>query len=194
MIRFGEEKRVYNLNRPQYKAIKYLPDFPGKVIDVGAGLGEFGDMLRRHKIEPMLIDGNEDFMESTRKRGFTSYVCDFENERFPFNDNTFNVAIMLDVIEHIWNRYLFFNEVKRILKNNGLLIVSTINYNYWRYRWLHLLGNHEKYTRDTRYKRLYTLNTFKDFIGDYFEIQDVIVDSFFPNLLSQKVFIKARKI
>ncbi|MEX0782183.1 MAG: methyltransferase domain-containing protein [Dehalococcoidia bacterium] len=59
------------------------------------------------------------------------YVCvcfDAETERFPFDDNSFDVAIWSEVIEHLTqNPVHTLGEVYRVLKPGGCVIISTPN-------------------------------------------------------------------
>jgi len=45
----------------------------------------------------------------------------------PFNDNTFDVVLMFDVIEHVPNIEIFINKVKKTLKPGGVFIFQTPN-------------------------------------------------------------------
>ncbi|MDP8297554.1 MAG: class I SAM-dependent methyltransferase, partial [Candidatus Orphnella occulta] len=45
----------------------------------------------------------------------------------PFKDNTFNLVIMLEVIEHIPILLSALNEITRVLKNDGKLIIVDRN-------------------------------------------------------------------
>ena len=47
--------------------------------------------------------------------------------QFKFNDNFFDIVVAGEVIEHILDTDFFFNEIKRVLKSNGFLILSTPN-------------------------------------------------------------------
>ncbi len=50
-------------------------------------------------------------------------VTDFEKDRYPFNDNTFDIIFSKSVIEHVLNTDHFLNESKRMLKEGGKIIV-----------------------------------------------------------------------
>jgi hypothetical protein len=45
-------------------------------------------------------------------------------ENLPFTDNSFDIFINMDVFEHIWNPILAFKEIYRVLKDNGLCIMT----------------------------------------------------------------------
>jgi ubiquinone/menaquinone biosynthesis C-methylase UbiE len=50
-------------------------------------------------------------------------IC--ESERTPFKDGYFDVIILSEIIEHTVNEVHTLNEIYRILKNNGSLILTT---------------------------------------------------------------------
>jgi len=50
---------------------------------------------------------------------------DVSNEKLPFKDNFFDAIYTKSLIEHISNHEFFFNECKRVLKPNGILINYT---------------------------------------------------------------------
>ena len=55
----------------------------------------------------------------------------FENDKFPNIDNSVShVGEANSVIEHIYNPNNFLNEIKKILKKNGNLIIVTPNFRF----------------------------------------------------------------
>lgn len=47
--------------------------------------------------------------------------------KIPFKDKTFDVLVSFETIEHLTNPELFLLESKRVLKENGILVISTPN-------------------------------------------------------------------
>ena len=47
--------------------------------------------------------------------------------QLPFSNHSFDLIIIQDVIEHLTNISDFYSEVKRILKTNGMIYLSTPN-------------------------------------------------------------------
>lgn len=47
----------------------------------------------------------------------------------PYPDSYFDVVVTLDVIEHLHNYRFFLREIKRVLKDGGMLVISTANRN-----------------------------------------------------------------
>jgi SAM-dependent methyltransferase len=62
------------------------------------------------------------------KEGVDLRKCDIETERMPFENKTFDKVILSEVFEHLYINPIFtFNEIKRVLKDNGHLIITTPN-------------------------------------------------------------------
>jgi glycosyltransferase involved in cell wall biosynthesis len=56
------------------------------------------------------------------------YNFDVEKDRFPFDDETFDLAIAAEIIEHLPNDPMFMmHELNRVLKTGGRLLVTTPN-------------------------------------------------------------------
>jgi|SRR3989344_2833973 len=47
-----------------------------------------------------------------------------DNHHLPFKDNIFDAVIASEVLEHSDNEYLFIKELRRVIKNNGLVFIS----------------------------------------------------------------------
>lgn len=48
-------------------------------------------------------------------------------DSLPLDDNTIDLVLFQEVIEHLYNSDLIMAEIGRVLKPNGLLILSTPN-------------------------------------------------------------------
>jgi 2-polyprenyl-3-methyl-5-hydroxy-6-metoxy-1,4-benzoquinol methylase len=97
---------------------------PGmRVLDFGAGTGELVMLLRRASIDAAGLeysDAARDFCE--RRRGFQLY-CD--PSAFPAE--SFDVVIMIEVIEHLTDLWGALADVRRLLKPGGVLFITTPN-------------------------------------------------------------------
>lgn len=65
-----------------------------------------------------------------RERGVNVKEFDI-NEKFQFEDNSFDVVHANQVIEHLYNSDVFLQEIYRILKSGGYAIISTENASSW---------------------------------------------------------------
>jgi SAM-dependent methyltransferase len=73
---------------------------------------------------------------------FVDVVLDAEKLVDHFGENSFDVVISCETVEHVENWRLVFENIKRVLKPNGLLILTTVTpgfhlhgypNDYWRY-------------------------------------------------------------
>jgi SAM-dependent methyltransferase len=68
------------------------------------------------------------------------YICHNANKGLPFESSTADYIVCCEVLEHLENATLFFNEVERVLKPGGALILSVPN----PYCWMEAYGNFRK--------------------------------------------------
>lgn len=113
----------------------------GKVLDIPCGSGAF---LRR------LVEGGYDAHGADlephpalpENAGFASADM---NEPLPYEDASFDAVVSIEGIEHIQRPFDFVRECHRILKPEGLLILTTPNISSLRSRWRWFLtGFHNK--------------------------------------------------
>jgi len=100
-----------------------------RILDVGCGDGNFTVMIAKacKAREVYGIEISEKGVEMARKNGIKCYQLDVDEEDFPFEDNYFNALTALELIEHLYDPDHFLDEVYRVLKPDGLFILSTPN-------------------------------------------------------------------
>lgn len=84
----------------------------GKVIDLGAGSND-------QYTDPIPVAHGVEIEHVDQKRG--TFV-DFETDRLPYENETYDIVLLLNVLEHLYNYRHILTEIKRIKKNNGVLI------------------------------------------------------------------------
>lgn len=62
------------------------------------------------------------------------------NQSFPFKENEFDLVWFTEVIEHLKDPLFTLNEVKRVLKPEGKLLLTTPNREMWIYKSFELFG------------------------------------------------------
>lgn len=131
----------------------------GRILDVGCLDGGFSVEFKKTGWEVFGCDIS-DAIKKAKARGIKCRKFDFEN-RFPYNSNFFDGIIAGDVIEHIFDTDNFLEELYRILKPNGFLVISTPNTAWLPNRLLLLLGKRPlnlDYTKGGGHIRAYTMN------------------------------------
>lgn len=109
--------------------LKYLdaelgPQQPGQprlVLDIGSGAGNMAHHLA-HYGQVIGVDYHPRPLPVAAQRGLT--VCQGEGDALPFPDDCFDLAALLDTVEHIPDEFGVFEECRRVLKPGGKLIVT----------------------------------------------------------------------
>jgi SAM-dependent methyltransferase len=94
---------------------------PGKVLDVGCGLGWLLSALD----DKWLKYGLEVSNFASKYAEKYAEIKTGELLNCSYDDNTFDLVVMHHVIEHMQEPELNINYIKRILKSNGHLIIAT---------------------------------------------------------------------
>jgi len=106
------------------KVLELIPkDRAGRILDVGAGEGYLCRMLKDigYRVEAC------DFQQENFKCPDVPFTKANLNSRIPFEDNSFDCVISVEVIEHIENHFQFVREMVRVAKPGGLVIITTPN-------------------------------------------------------------------
>jgi SAM-dependent methyltransferase len=109
---------------PAHLARGWLPS-GGRLLEIGCSSG----YLTRHflgRAESMFgLDINPAALASARRRHPHLRVVCGDVERLPFADGSFDVIVMLEVIEHTRSDAAAVAEIRRVLTVGGTLILST---------------------------------------------------------------------
>jgi len=114
--------------RRLHVALKFLKMIKtDTLIDMGCGDGYFIQLINKHEIKTRVMWGVD------LNPGIVQLKTQIRNGNFSvqnilktdFKNNTFDVVTCLDVLEHMRDVKVVLTEIKRILKDNGHLIVSS---------------------------------------------------------------------
>ncbi len=105
------------------------------VLDIGCGRGHFGLLLKSLGKNYTGVDIPKN-AGICNERGLEAYSANIEQEKLPLKNASFDMVLCLEVIEHLNDMNLLLSEVMRVLKKDGIFIVSTPNSNMpsWRIR------------------------------------------------------------
>lgn len=102
-----------------------LPHMPksGKLLEIGSHPFERTQDLMNLGYDVSGVDINYNRTEYNVKK------CDIEIEKLPFGDKSFDIVLMMQVIEHLGRDPVWaLQETKRVLKPNGVFVLSTPNF------------------------------------------------------------------
>ena len=149
-------------NRWMFKTI--FPFTKGKILEIGSGLGNISKFFLREDCEIMLTDFRTEYCLALREKfeSFSNLLGvnnidlghpDFDNVYSNFF-NSFDTVFALNVIEHIEDDILAVQNCKKLLKENGNLIILVPAYNSLYNKFDEELGHFRRYTRQSLSKLL----------------------------------------
>lgn len=95
---------------------------PCRVVDLGAGRGNLSEALVARGHDVVAVERYVD--------QFTAKVPLIDadlNKTWPLADASFDIAMAVEILEHLENPRWFFREIARVLKPRGVAVVSTPN-------------------------------------------------------------------
>lgn len=102
------------------------------VLEVGCGEG-YGTFLLQKKFKKIIgLDVDKNIVAHASKK-YGSENCIFrvyDGLKLPYKDDTFDAVISFQVIEHIQDDINYISEIYRILKRNGIFLLTTPNRTY----------------------------------------------------------------
>ncbi len=112
-----------------------------KILDLACADGSFIDLAaQKFSAESFGLDITPQNIKKAQKKLNHAKVHDL-NLPFPYQPNTFDLIFALEIIEHLFDTDQFLKNIHRILKPQGILILSTPNLASIKNR-LRLLTNH----------------------------------------------------
>ncbi|MCI5058783.1 MAG: class I SAM-dependent methyltransferase [Flavobacteriales bacterium] len=97
-----------------------------KILDAGCGTGWFSKGASDRGADVTSMDLGEGLLKQVEKKCKSTRVVGSILE-MPFEDNSFDVVVSSEVIEHIPEPLKAIDEIYRVLKPGGIVILSTPN-------------------------------------------------------------------
>ncbi len=98
-----------------------------KVLDVGSGTGELVTVLKNMYLQPFFSVGL-DISFIGLKMQTIEFAINGNAEELPFRTDSFDIVFTTDVLEHVVRPYYVLQEMYRVVKSGGYLVIRTQNY------------------------------------------------------------------
>lgn len=113
------------------------------VLDIGCAKGD--DLLGIKaavsvNVQLFGLETYEPYRKLASENGINVTAFDLEREKMPFGDGFFDVIILNQILEHTKELFFIFDELSRVLKPDGILIIGVPNLAAWHDRLMLLLG------------------------------------------------------
>jgi len=178
----------------------WIPEGTSTLLDAGCAWGYATRFFQKKAPQTYGIDPNEEQIDIAIQRypGIRFFCCGLEST--PFDPDFFDTVILCDVLEHVNNELQSLNEIFRILRPGGTLIITTmnkglftfldpLNYGYyiakyapWLYRWVYNIENEN----EIRVKPEHT------FLHRHYSVKDLVAlldnSRFKNNYTMEKIF------
>lgn len=123
-------------------------ELKGRVLDVGCGIGDF---LSYRGQDTVGIDINQLNVNYCKSLNLEAHLI--ADEIFPFEKMVFDSVVLDNVLEHLVKPEVTLNEISRVLKNNGILIIG--------------VPGKKGYTMDNDHKRFYDEKDLDDLLDTF---------------------------
>jgi 2-polyprenyl-3-methyl-5-hydroxy-6-metoxy-1,4-benzoquinol methylase len=143
------------------------------VLDVACGSGYGSQILSQTAKRVIGVDICGETVKYCRSRYKSENLAFLQMDccHLAFPSSSFDTVVSFETLEHLENHDRFIIELKRILKDDGLLIISTPNKEYFS---LYTKGKKNPY-----HFKEFTRKEFEEMIGDSFILEKMLGQRFF---------------
>lgn len=119
------ESRTHAARAEQFLRIVRRHSRPGRILDVGCSVGFFLELARAEGWTALGVEMSNDTAQLARERGLDVLTGTLEQASLP--SQSFDVVTMWDLLEHVKDPVGTVAIAAEVLKENGLLTLSTPN-------------------------------------------------------------------
>jgi demethylmenaquinone methyltransferase/2-methoxy-6-polyprenyl-1,4-benzoquinol methylase len=115
-------------NPGKIRALANLPS-DGIILDAGGGTGRVAQYFRGASAQVLVADESLKMLREAQKKDGLQPVVSL-TERLPFQNDAFDCIIMVDALHHVADQQKTVDELWRILKPGGRLIIEEPNIHF----------------------------------------------------------------
>ena len=150
----SKRETVSNLMKRFYRSLRSFQNdkkLKPRILDIGCGTGR--NVIEFSKFGQVWgIDNSKEAIKFCKQKGLKNVGLG-SSDKTGFGSETFDVVTLLDVLEHVEEGKTLF-EIKRILKKDGVLIITVPAFSWLWSQWDVVLHHKRRYTKESLAKVL----------------------------------------
>lgn len=167
------EMNIYTKIRIQ-KILDFV-DSCDQLLDLGCWDGFIMEqIIKTGKVKKVVgVDNSKSAVKMAVKKGLDVKLIDSVEHRLPWKNNSFDCILAGEIIEHVYDVNSFIEEIARVLKPGGSLIITTPNLASFGARITLLTGKipwmmeNELLSQSAGHIRYFTFDTLAKIVGKY---------------------------
>jgi ubiquinone/menaquinone biosynthesis C-methylase UbiE len=107
---------------------EFLKEVPkAEMLELGCGTGHWTNIFVNQGFEVTAMDISDEMLKYATEKKIKAKFIKADSRNIPFPDNSFSAVSFITMIEFINDQNKVFNEIYRVLKPNGHLIMGCLN-------------------------------------------------------------------
>lgn len=165
--------------------LKFAERAKGKVLDIGCNDGTIAIRIKNKVDDIVGIDVSKKLVDIVVSRGIKAFVADAEDLSVLYRQK-FDTVIIFETLEHLFNPSKCLAEIKKVLKENGRLLLTVPSVYGFIAQMLELKAKIEG--KDAPIHHLYTKQKINEFLAENgFKVLSSSYNSFFNSIAVEAV-------
>jgi len=118
-----------------------------RILEVGCGGGLLSSLLTQAGANVIATDISINATRAAKNLGVTKSTIFDAGQPWPFKNYSFKAVIMLDVLEHIADDIACLREARRVLRRDGIAVLTVPAHPFLFSSWDKILGHHRRYSK-----------------------------------------------
>jgi len=106
------------------RVLAAVPNRSAGIVDIGCGTGALLASLHSQGYSNL---AGVDIAPPAKLHGVRLHALDLDDPKLPFPDHSIDLVLSVEVVEHVENQGAYLAEIHRILKSDGVALLTTPN-------------------------------------------------------------------